>query len=382
MARTDWDRDMKYPFPERLKYSEIIYPTFGVITHQKGSRPMPDVWVASHLRELRRAAPILLLRAAEASQNIAALEDQKLGTQSLPAISFTDGGTKYIILFDRSSHLPAAIRTRDDDGIYGDSNYDLILADWKSVGGVKVAHALSYRLNGMEVQRLTYKEVAANPSIAADTFAVSGEVKTKASAPASDAPYQWVLRRVFLARPAGGSLKLSELSPNVQQVVGGTHNSLIVAMKDGVVVFDAPISEAYSRWVIEAAKAKYPDKAIKYLVLTHHHLDHVNGMRTYVAEGVTVIVPTPDKAYFEQVVKAAHTVAPDALQKQMRQANIVEVKEEMSLKDDTTEIRLYNIPNPHVEGMIIAHVVKDNIVWVTDIWSPGRDVARTPARWR
>jgi hypothetical protein len=28
--------------------------------------------------------------------------------------------------------------------------------------------------------------------------------------------------------------------------------------------------------------------------------------------------------------------------------------------------------------MIIGHVVKDNIVWVTDIWSPGRDANRTP----
>ena len=29
--------------------------------------------------------------------------------------------------------------------------------------------------------------------------------------------------------------------------------------------------------------------------------------------------------------------------------------------------------------MIIGHVVKENIVWVTDIWSPGRgDSARTP----
>ena len=29
----------------------------------------------------------------------------------------------------------------------------------------------------------------------------------------------------------------------------------------------------------------------------------------------------------------------------------------MSLKDDTVEIKLYNIPNPHADGMIIAHVV-------------------------
>jgi hypothetical protein len=32
--------------------------------------------------------------------------------------------------------------------------------------------------------------------------------------------------------------------------------------------------------------------------------------------------------------------------------------------------RLYNIPNPHVDGMLIGHVVKDNIVWVTDLWNP------------
>ena len=50
----------------------------------------------------------------------------------------------------------------------------------------------------------------------------------------------------------------------------------------------------------------------------------------------------------------------------------------MSLKDDTVEINLHNIPNPHSEGMIIGHVVKDNIVFVTDIWSPGRDRRRNP----
>ena len=57
--------------------------------------------------------------------------------------------------------------------------------------------------------------------------------------------------------------------------------------------------------MIDAAKAKYPGKPIKYLVLTHHHMDHTGGMRAYVAEGATVIVPAPTKAYFEQVVQGA-----------------------------------------------------------------------------
>jgi hypothetical protein len=43
---------------------------------------------------------------------------------------------------------------------------------------------------------------------------------------------------------------------------------------------------------------------------------------------------------------------------------MMEVKDEMSLKDDTEEIRLYNIPNPR---MIIGHVVKPNIPYITDL---------------
>ena len=171
----------------------------------------------------------------------------------------------------------------------------------------------------------------------------------------------------------GGSLKLVELAPNVQHVQGGSANNLIVAMKDHLVVFDAPYGEKQSRWVIDAAKAKYPGKPIKYVVLTHHHMDHTGGMRAYVAEGATVVVPAGSKAVFAKAAQAPHTIAPDTQQKAgNKAAKIVEVKDTMALKDDSAEIKLMNIPNPHVDGMIIAHVVGPNIVYVTDlIWPRG-----------
>jgi len=387
MARCAWDRDKKYPAVEKVKFTETVLPTLGFVADEKGVQPMSGIRLASLQRENARTSPTLLLKAVDNPQNVAAIEDQKFGTQTLPAIALNDRGTRFIVLFDRATGLPAAIRTRDDDHIYGDSNYDLIPGDWKAVGGAKVAHTLSYQLNGVDVARLTYKDVTANPTIAADTFAVSDEIKAKAKSAATDVPYQWVLRRMFLGRfldsdkvyyPENGGLKLSELSSNVQQVLGGTANNLIVNMKDGIVVFDAPVSDGQSRWVIDEAKKKYPGKSIKYLVLTHHHMDHTGGVRAYMAEGAQVIVPSQVKAYFEQVATAPHTLAPDALQKQMRPAQVVAVNDTMTLKDDTVEIRIHNIPNPHVDGMIIGHVVNDNIVWVTDIWSPGRDAARTP----
>jgi hypothetical protein len=389
VVRADWDRDMKYPAVEKLKYSEISFPTYAAVVDDKGEiKAASGIRHAAERRELVRESPRLLLSALEHPQDVAAIEDQELGHQTYPAVVCTNGPNKFIILFDRTTKLPVAVRTRDEDNIWGDSNYDLVLSDWRDVSGVKIAHSQSYRLNAMEVQHVTFKEITANAPVDPKVFAVPDAVKEAAKRPApASVPYQWVLRRIFLARftdsdaiyfAPGGSFKLVELAPNVQMVQGGGANNLIVNLKDGLAVFDAPVDEGQSKWVIDAAKAKYPGKPVKYLVLTHHHMDHTGGMRAFAAEGATVIVPAPDKAYFEQVIKAPHALEPDAQQKAMKAATVEEVKDTFSIKDDTVEINLYNIPNPHVEGFLLAHVVKDNILWITDLISPRGPVNRTP----
>src|SRR6266849_8183118 len=200
-ARTAWDRDQKYPDPIKLKYTETVLPTLGYVTDDKGSQPMSRIRVATHQRELERASPWLLVKAMDQPASVKAVGTQRLGQQSLPAVSFADSGTTFTILFDRKTHLPAAVRTRDDDNIHGDSNYDLVLTDWKTVSGAQISQSMSYRVNDVEVAKLNYREVTANPAIAADTFAVSDAVKAAAKPPAtSDVPYQWVMRRLFLTR--------------------------------------------------------------------------------------------------------------------------------------------------------------------------------------
>ncbi len=389
LVRNDWDRDMKYPAVEKLKYSEIRFGNRGALVDDKGQMtPMSAIRIAANVREAARTGPALLLNALNAPQNVAAIADQKLGNQTLPAVQYTAGPNKLIIMFDRATKLPAAVRSLEEDNIWGDTTYDLILSDWKTVGGVKVAHERSWKLGDMEVQHMKLKDFSFNAPNPADTFTVPDAVKAAAKpAATSNVPYQWVIRRLFLGRftdsdkiyfPENGSFKLVELAPNVQMVQGGGANNLIVNMKDGLAVFDAPTDEGQSKWVIDAAKAKYPGKPIKYLVLTHHHMDHTGGMRAFAAEGATVIVPSPDKAYFENVIKRPHTLESDAQQKAMKPATVQEVKDSFSLKDDTTEINLYNIPNPHVDGYLLVHVVKDNILWVTDLISPRGPIDRNP----
>jgi len=389
VVRIDWERDQKYPDPAvKLKYSEVMTQKMGYVTDDKGSQPMSGIRLAAQTREIVRGSPTLMLYALEHPDDVSAMPAQKLNGQTLPAVALKVGPYNFTVLFDKKTRLPAAVRTRDDDNIAGDSTYDYVFSDWKPVNGVLMAHTKSGRLNGVEVVRYTEKDVSVNAPMLANATAVPDSVKN-AKGPAADAPYQWVLRRIFLTRfldsddvihAPGGALKLVELAPNVQHVQGGTANNLIVAMKDHLVVFDAPYGEKQSRWVIDAAKAKYPGKPIKYVVLTHHHMDHTGGMRAYVAEGATVVVPQGSKEVFAKASRAPHTVAPDTQQKAgNKAAKIVEVKDTTAMKDDTMEIKLMNIPNPHVDGMIIAHVVAPNIVYVTDLISPRGTIGRSPA---
>ena len=66
------------------------------------------------------------------------------------------------------------------------------------------------------------------------------------------------------------------------------------------------------------------------------------------------------------------------------------VFENMTIKDETAEIRIYNLSaasnaeaprntNPHSEGMLIGHIVDSKLIYVTDLISPrGGPMERTP----
>jgi glyoxylase-like metal-dependent hydrolase (beta-lactamase superfamily II) len=383
-ARTSWDRVMQGR--GTLKYDEVVTPKFGFVSDEAGSRAMSAIRVAAQLRELHRIAPNLLLKMLDNPGRTTFEGGVRTGEGIQPGVSFKDGATTFTVVFNKKTQLPGVIRTHDDDSVRGTVTYDVRFDDWKPVGGVMIAHSLIYMLGDTAIARLRYAEVKANPPIDATVFAPSNDVKAALKAPAAaNVPYQWVLRRLNFGQfldsdqvfvPPGGSLKLVELAPNVQQVVGGSHNSLIVAMKDGPVVIDAPINADQSRWTIDAARAKY-GKPVSYLVLTHHHSDHSGGVRTYMGEGVKILVPNPAKKYFVKLALAEHMV-PDDVQKKHISPDVTEIRDEMTLKDGTTELRLVRIANHHAEGMLIAHIMPANIVWVTDLWSPGSETAKTP----
>jgi glyoxylase-like metal-dependent hydrolase (beta-lactamase superfamily II) len=398
-SRTAWARNFAYPLPRTYTFSEVVTPQAGYVSgidstarnkQSQASTSNPPTYtmsgfrLAAAQREMRRTSPLLLLDMAQHLRQVSPAPDVLIGTVAYPAVNYKTGDQTFIVMFDPKTHLPARVRTLDYDNIWGDVNYDLVLSDWEKLDGVNMARTQHYELNGQEVVEIKLTDVKANVPVPADQVAIPADLLASAAKPGTGTvPYQWVLRRQFIGTyldsdhasydSKGTGLHLSEVAPGVQQVVGGTHNSLIVEMRDHLIVFDAPISDWQSKWTLDAARQKFPGKPVKYLVLTHHHMDHEGGLRAYAAEGVTLVVGQGNAEHFRRVLAAPFTRNPDLASRDLSGTKIQEVAEREVLTDGTREVVLQVIENPHAAGMVLGYVTDAKLGWVVDLWSPGRD---------
>src|SRR4029077_17854318 len=113
----------------------------------------------------------------------------------------------------------------------------------------------------------------------------------------------------------GDSLRLEDVGSNISQTQGGSHNTIVNSTNPSPIAGEAPNDDGQSRQSIDMAKKKYPGKPIRYLILTHHHVDHVGGMRTYAAEGATIVMAKGDGDYFRKALARPETLNPDTPKK-------------------------------------------------------------------
>ena len=395
-TRTDWVRKFAYPAPRTFTFTEIVAANVGYVagidsngrTKQSlESNPpahtMSGLRLAATQRELRRASALLLLDMYRNPAAVFAIPDVTVGGVAYPAVNYRVGDQTLTVMFDGATGLPARIRSLDYDNVWGDVTYDLVLSDWQTFDGVKVATTRKYELSGRTVIEVKVTDVKMNAPVAPERFGIPTAYLTGAPKPATGAvPFQWVLRRQFIGTymdsdspsydtRASQGLRLVELAPGVQHVVGGTHHSMIVEMRDHLIVFDAPVTDGQSNWVLNAARAKYPGKPVKYLVLTHHHMDHAGGLRAYADQGASIVVGKGAADHYRRVLAAPYTRNPDLKARDLKATEIIEVVDKRVFSDGSRQVEVYVIENPHAASTLIGYIPAASLGYVTDIWSPG-----------
>lgn len=390
--RLEWQRETRYPFSNTWQYTEVIDGESGFIDgadsfRSKPRAPLASARIATRRKQEKLSSPLLLLRAAaEHPEAVQRQADGQFKGKLHPVIALTDGGQPIRIFLDAEAHLPAKAETLEDDPIYGDTSYEMIFADWRQVGEVRLPFELTYRVNGRVIQTEQREEIRTNVELPADVFAIPTELHQPADpddALRGERASQWFLRRiamgVSLDEDQSRSVVFSEVAPNVHHITGGTHHSLLIEMEDYLIVVEAPLYEERSQAIMAEAKKRWPAKPIRYVVNTHFHNDHSGGLRAYAAAGAVVVTGAVNKEHFEKVFHAPHTVHPDALQKHPRQAVIEAVSEKKVLSDDERSVEIHPVENSHAKGMLVVYLPQEKILFVSDLFTPG--VQRPGGAW-
>ena len=179
-------------------------------------------------------------------------------------------------------------------------------------------------------------------------------------------------------------VQMEELAPGVLYVNAAGIRSWAVEFRDHIVVVEGPNNEARSLAVNQAIIERFPNKPIRYVVNTHAHYDHAGGLRTYVAQGATVVTHEANRPFYERTWARPHTIQQDLLAKEPKPPMFETMTDKKVMTDGAQTLELYYVKGSgHHTGMIFVYSPRARAVYWGDGYNPPegddpRDPARTP----
>lgn len=256
-----------------------------------------------------------------------------------------------------ANNVVTRVTTTVANPVLGDTTLTATYGDYKDFAGVKFPTRVAIEQGGAPAWELTIGEVSANPGL---DLAVPPEV-----AAATVPPVQ---------------VTSAVLAPGVWHLMGGSHHSVVVEFADHIAIVEAPLNEARSLAVLAEARRLVPNKPVKYLLTTHHHFDHTGGLRTYAAEGVTIVTHASNVPFFEKTLVAPATIVPDAQSKAQRAPVFQPVSDSFELTDGKQRVVLYaNDGDAHTSEYTLIYLPGPRVLIEADAYSPAAPDAPAPA---
>ena len=314
-----------------------------------GKVAAPRVWEASDRAHQIAISPHGVVRGAFA--NNAAVSKKTIDGREMTVISFSDRKHK-VIAYANDQNAIEKVESWYGHPVVGDMKVVTYYGPYRDFAGVKFPTKIVQYQEGNVTLDLTITSVRANPPLAIE---VPENVRT------NPAP-----------------VKSEKAADGVWFITGGSHHSVLIEMKDYLIIVEAPQGDPRSLAVMAEAKKLVPNKPIKYAVNTHHHFDHSSGVRAYAAEGVTIVTHELNRPYFERAAANSWNYGPDRLAKAKKKPVFQTMGDNMVLTDGTRSVELYQIVgSTHHDGLIMAYLRKEKLLIEADAYNPG-GVPKTP----
>jgi glyoxylase-like metal-dependent hydrolase (beta-lactamase superfamily II) len=317
-----------------IRNTSVVRPNIPPSAIRFRMRWIPQYWV---------------LNAVERASRLRYVGKTEFDKRPHAVISYAnEDGAENSLYFDEKTGLLSKFEGLGTDVFFGDVVFEMIYPAYRAENGQQIPTGRITKVGDEPTEELRFEQLVFNTALTDEKF----------KAPAN-------LRAVTFPAPT----PFNKISENVYTVSAGGYNVLVVGFKDHVFVMEAPGNDNVSRTAIEQIKKIFPDKPIRYVAVTHHHDDHAGGIRTYIAEGATLIALPGEKSFFERVSKSKFTIDPDSLTKNPKELKIETIAGgKRVLTDGATTVEILDIgAGPHAEEMLVAYLPNEKMIFQGDL---------------
>jgi glyoxylase-like metal-dependent hydrolase (beta-lactamase superfamily II) len=270
-------------------------------------------------------------------------------------------GPRLTLATDIKTGLPVWVRWMENDGMLRDLTSQKWFTGFEPINGVMMPTG--------------FKTVIDFRNVVQSQIYIT---RNSVDGPIDDLAASQTVRAAAITAPQPLVVEATPVAKGIWLLHGSqSHNSILIEFADHLTMFEAPLNEAWTRALIEKARSTVPGKPLTEAIVSHHHFDHSGGVRTAIAEGLSIIAHRGTEDLFREIAARKSTLEPDELGRNPKPLKFIAVDDHMTLKDPASkdskdnpmQIELYHIiGNEHMAEALMAWVPRDRLLIEGDLF--------------